>query len=170
MWKKVGSRCVADHRRKGARRGVARWTRTHRRDPRFHRGAQRPCRPATAVAPLAVIGAAVALPLANAIRARPTLAISQYLEIVITPHSPDERSCGIIIEGAYAVCGDQLHVRARGRSRSSRAITPRYFTVAREVREVSRIQSAHSLPSSQLSLGRVLINRRAVSAFGKTGH
>jgi hypothetical protein len=24
---------------------------------------------------------------------------------------PDERSCGIDIEGAYAVCGDQLHVR-----------------------------------------------------------
>jgi hypothetical protein len=24
---------------------------------------------------------------------------------------PDERSCGIVIEGAYAVCGDQLHVR-----------------------------------------------------------
>ncbi len=23
----------------------------------------------------------------------------------------DERRCGIVIEGAYAVCGDQLHVR-----------------------------------------------------------
>ena len=42
--------------------------------------------------------------------------------------------------------------------------------VAREVREASRIQSTHSLASSQLSLGRDLINHRAVSAFGKTGH
>jgi hypothetical protein len=24
---------------------------------------------------------------------------------------PDERSCGIIVEGAYAVCGNELHVR-----------------------------------------------------------
>jgi hypothetical protein len=31
------------------------------------------------------------------------------IETQVSP--PDERSCGIVVEGAHAVCGDQLHVR-----------------------------------------------------------
>jgi hypothetical protein len=41
--------------------------------------------------------------------------LDHVLEELRTPTAigcpPDERSCGIVIEGAYALCGDQLHVR-----------------------------------------------------------
>jgi hypothetical protein len=46
-----------------------------------------------------------------ALKIRPTTSPSANTSKSSSLYLLDERSCGLVIEGAYAVCGDQLHVR-----------------------------------------------------------